>query len=107
MSKLAIDFDGVIHNPKDREEGRKMGRPFPDSKESLARLKDAGHDIILHSTKPPSVVANWMAYYEIPYTTIWCGNGKPQADVYIDDKAIEHLSWRTTLMELVEHEIRI
>lgn len=90
---VAVDFDGVIHDQANPKPGRRMGLPLPGAKDALTRLKQDGHTVIIHSCCRAGVIADWMAYYEIPYSSIWQGNGKPQADYYVDDKAVRFTSW--------------
>jgi uncharacterized protein YmfQ (DUF2313 family) len=90
---LAIDFDGVVHDHKHPIAGRRMGAPIEGAKEALTMLK-RHHKIIIHSVWGGSgkqVIADWMKYYGIPYDDIT--NIKPQADHYIDDKAIHFTNW--------------
>ena len=95
---LAIDFDGVIHDHKNPIKGRRMGAPIEGAKEALADLTHQGHKIIVHTVwgneKGRQTIADWMKYYEIPYHDIT--NEKPQADVYLDDKAMHFTSWKET-----------
>ena len=102
---IAIDFDGVIHDKLRPVEGRKMGRPIDGAQASVTRLKDDGNMIIIHTVMAASVrgiqaVADWMKYYSIPYDLIMFT--KPNADVFIDDKAIRFESWSDTLNKLGE-----
>ena len=90
---LAIDWDGVIHDWEHVPPGRRLGPPMLGAKDALIQLKEAGHHIIIHSCNKPGVIADWMAYFEIPYSSIWCGNGKVIADVYLDDRAVHFTSW--------------
>lgn len=99
---MAIDFDQVIHNKKQPVPGRRMGKPLPGTKDALEHLKHHGDVIIIHTTMANTesgkqAVADWMAYYKIPYDTIMA---KPDATFYVDDKAIKHIDWRTTLDEI-------
>lgn len=92
----------VIHQKDKPITGRRMGGPYPKAKAALERLKRHGDIIIIHTTmaNTPSgkkAVADWMEYYEIPYDYI---EGKPHCDFYIDDKAITHKDWNTTLEEI-------
>jgi phosphoglycolate phosphatase-like HAD superfamily hydrolase len=104
---LALDFDGVIHDYRNPVEGRKMGPPMPGAKEALQRLEDLGHSVIIHTCKPPKVVAAWMDYFGIPYEQIWDLPGKPQADAYIDDLAIRFSDWGQVMRDLENlHGIR-
>lgn len=91
---LAIDFDGVVHDSKNPIAGRRMGAPLAGAKEALTEL-NFDHKIIIFSVwakgKGAITITDWMNYYDIPFTEIT--NIKPQADVYLDDKAIRFTSW--------------
>lgn len=92
---LAIDFDGVIHDFKHPIKGRRMGAPILGTKEALQDFKKRGHTIIVHTVwgdeKGQKTIGDFMKYYGIPYDSIT--NIKPQADFYIDDKAIRFQDW--------------
>ena len=93
---LAIDFDNVIHNPRDVVPPHKMGRPLTGAVDAMRRLRNDGHIIIIHSARPPErakVIADWLAHFEIPYDSIWTSPGKPVADFYLDDKAVRFHNW--------------
>lgn len=97
--KLAIDFDGVVHDNKHAVEGRKMGPPMPGAVDALQDIYSAGYHIIIHTTmaNTPSgrrAVADWLEYYDLDYHEIVA---KPGADFYLDDKAIKHHTWPKTL----------
>ena len=99
---LAIDFDNTIMDTKHPVEGQKMGPPMPDALESLMDLHDAGHTLIIHTTRAnnPSgrkSVADWLEYYDVDYDSIM---PKPAADFYIDDRAVEFQDWEDTLVEI-------
>ena len=95
---LAIDFDDVIHWRANPKPGRKMGPPMEGAQEALTELMLQGHTIIIHSCNRPSVIADWTAFYGIPYSTIT--NIKPIADWYIDDKALRFVSWEQTMRDI-------
>ena len=77
-----------------------MGKPTPGAKVALEMLKSAGYQVIIHSCNRPQIIADFMKYYGLYYTSIWQGQGKPIADFYVDDKGVpfngdwnETLSW--------------
>ncbi len=90
---IAVDFDGVIHDWQHPKPGRRMGPPVSGAKDALIQLKAQGHTILIHSCNRPSVIYDWMKYYEVPYDTIWDGLGKPKADRYLDDRAVKFTDW--------------
>lgn len=95
---LAIDFDGVIHDFKHPIPGRRMGPPMAGCKEALTKFKQRGDNLIIFTVwgdaKGQKTIADFMKYYELPYDSIT--NIKPQADAYLDDKAIRFVSWAET-----------
>lgn len=92
---IAVDFDGVIHDYKNPIPGRRMGAPMKQTKESLLFLKERGCKIIIFTLwgddKRRRGVVEFMNYYGLPFDEIT--NIKPQADFYVDDKAIRFQSW--------------
>src|ERR1035437_6959622 len=94
---LAIDFDGVIHDYKHPIIGRRMGAPIEGAKEYINNLKLQGHTIIVHSVwgGNKKVIEDWMKYYGIMFDDIT--NIKPNADYFIDDKAIRFESWQQVM----------
>lgn len=86
--------------------GKKLGPPMQGVKEALTELMNQGHQIIVHSAlannKPGrEAVAKWLAYYEIPYTDIWIGPGKPVAGLYVDDKGYQFTNWEQAISDIV------
>lgn len=92
---LAIDFDGVIHDYKNPVEGRRMGPPIDGAKDALKKYMVRGDEVVIFSTwateKGQKTIREWLHYYHIPFSSVT--NIKPNADVYIDDKAIRFINW--------------
>ena len=101
MRTIACDFDGVIHDWAHPKPGRKMGLPMPGTKEALELLKSAGYTIMIHSCNRPQVIKDFMSYYQLPYDSIWEGQGKPVADAYLDDKGLRFENWNETLAAIL------
>lgn len=95
---LAINFDQVIHDKLHPVPGRRMGPPMDGAKEALQALTE--HTVIIYSVIPEEVIRDWMEYYELP-----CGKVtkiKPDADVYIDDKALRFENWGQTMSAILK-----
>ncbi len=94
---LAIDFDGVLHDYKNPLPGRRMGAPLPGAKEAMDTLRRQGYSLVIFSVwgDKPQGIADWCAFYAVPYDSIT--NIKPNADVYLDDKAIRFTDWTDAL----------
>lgn len=91
---IAVDFDGVIHDEKPPP-GHKMGKPLKGALEALKGMTDR-HEVIIFTVRAQSPagaqsVADWMDYFGIPYGKITAI--KPNADYYLDDKAVRFTSW--------------
>jgi hypothetical protein len=99
MAKLAIDFDGVLHDYLNPLEGKSWGPPIEGAQKALRFLKnEEGHEIIIFSCKPVDVIEQWMLDNDMPFDSIT--NKKPEADCYIDDKAIRFHAWNLVLASL-------
>lgn len=94
---LAIDLDGVLHDHLNPKPGRRMGLPMEGAVNAMIRLKQLGHTLIIHSVwgDRRKVIADWCDYYSIPYDDIT--NIKPEAAVYLDDKALAFTTWDETM----------
>lgn len=111
--KIAIDFDGVIHEySKGWSDGSIYDPPVAGTKEALEKLKAEGHYIMIFTTRTNSMfrkkdevdqktmIENWMKEHDLPYDKIWTF-GKPMADIFIDDRAIGFKGkWDDTLNEV-------
>lgn len=100
MLRLAVDFDGVIHDPKNVQPGYKLGQPIEGAVKALRQLKNDDRIIIIHSfwaSTPARVeaITKWCTYFDIPYDFVT--NVKPDADIYIDDKGYKFERWSDTL----------
>lgn len=95
--KIAIDFDGVVHDFKNPVSGRRMGNPIDGTKRALDTLKSRGYEIIIFSYWAKDdlsikTIADWLDYFNCPYDDIT--NIKPNAIAYIDDRGIKFTNWQ-------------
>lgn len=100
---LALDFDGVIHNPLVKKPGYKLGVPISGVNEALNQYKNDGAIITIHSVwadtdQKCQAISAWCRYFGIPYDFIT--NKKPIADFYIDNNAIRFESWAQTAADI-------
>ncbi|MGD9722095.1 MAG: hypothetical protein AB7O59_12365 [Pirellulales bacterium] len=104
--RICIDLDGVICRLREPGETYADLEPVPGAVEALARLKAAGHYIILYTARhmktcggnvgqviarQGAITLDWLAQHRVEYDEIHFG--KPHADVYIDDNAVRFESW--------------
>jgi hypothetical protein len=112
--KIAIDFDGVLHGySKGFGDGEIYDPPVPGAPEAMRKLKEQGHYLYIFTTRTNKIfrkkddgkdekyqqeqIKLWMEKYDIPYDKIWTF-GKPMADLFIDDRAINFAGkWDETL----------
>lgn len=117
--KIAIDFDGVIHGySKGWSDGTIYDPPVPGVKEAMEKLKSEGHYLLIFSTRTNKIfrkkdeqqdqeklMKEWMLEHGIPFDKVWTF-GKPMADIYIDDRAIQFRGdWQETLGDIQKFNV--
>jgi len=105
--RICIDIDGTIAELRKKGEGYSEVSPKEGAVETLKKLNEEGHYIILYTARNMEtflgnlgkinavqgpILYEWLRKYEIPYDEVYFG--KPSADVYIDDKAIKFETWK-------------
>src|ERR1039458_1790174 len=95
-NRIAIDFDGVIHNDSKKYPGGKLmrptGPPIEGALEGIKALLKAGKEVVIHTARPASHVGPWLAKNGFPKLKVT--NTKPVARVYLDDRAV-HFGGKT------------
>lgn len=110
---VCVDLDGVIAHYEGWKGVKHIGDPLPGAREFLQRLIQ-NYDVVIHTTRTNPdinhqelqdysrenklgltplqcarrIVALWLHKNEMPYSSIWTGNGKPIAMTYINDRAL-------------------
>lgn len=117
--KIAIDLDGTISPTKEPDQRYDDLQPLPGASERIRQLRSAGHYIIILTARNMStcegnvgkVVKNvgkltldWLEKFNIEYDEIHFG--KPNAEVYIDDRALRFSSWQEISEDLLLREAR-
>lgn len=106
--RLIFDLDGTICENKKNGQHYKDVEPLPGAVESLQKLKNDGHYIIIQTARhmvtyganEGKILANleylyeWLKKWNIPYDELYIG--KPHGELFIDDKAIHHINWSIT-----------
>lgn len=100
---LAIDFDGVLHNPNDVEDGRRMGRPVEGAREAMTYLANQGDTLIVFTVRggeqrSRKAVEDWLTFFNIPFSAVT--NIKPKADAYVDNLGIRFTNWPQALRDI-------
>jgi len=92
-----FDIDGTLCTNTDG--AYEMARAWPDVITRINALYDAGHRIILYTARGTTTGIDWRARTEAQLSA-WGVRyhdlvfGKPTADVYVDDKAVNADVWR-------------
>jgi len=117
--RIAIDLDGTICPIKEPSQSYADLRPFPGVTERIRQLREAGNCIIILTARNMStcqgnvgkvmknvgkITLDWLEKYNIEYDEIHFG--KPNAEVYIDDRALRFSSWQEISDELLIREAR-
>lgn len=99
---IAIDFDGVLHDYLHPVEGRRMGNPIQGSLNALKALHDDEHTIIIFTCRGerPDHIADWLKYFGFAKYYDAITDHKPEADIYLDDRAIRFTNWLTALGDI-------
>lgn len=95
---VCIDFD---HTLVDHD------LPLPGAKEAIARLKEAGYAIMIHSCNNKEWIEKVMRVNDMHFDHIWDGQGKPAVDAYIDDRGVGFDgNWTKAVEEVLNMEKR-
>lgn len=100
---IAVDFDGVIHGySKGWQKGLIYDEPVPGAKEGMENLKKLGYKIWIFSARLEDTgIKEYMEKWQIPYDRIHMGRKPMQAEMFIDDRAINFSgNWTATLEEV-------
>lgn len=96
MTKIAIDFDGVICKsvgiPTEKLEWDKR-KPVKDSLAAIIFLKKRGHNIwVFTANSEMGEVRKWLTKHKFPRLEVT--NIKKPAHVYIDDRGLRFTNWQ-------------
>lgn len=86
--QIIIDMDGTICTEM-RQFSRCLAEPKSDAIETINKLYDEGHIIIIYSARTwveYEMTVEWLKRHRIKYHQLFMG--KPIGDVWIDDRAI-------------------
>lgn len=104
--RIVVDLDGVICPIKQPKDSYADLQPIPGAVERLKKLRAAGHYIIIVTARHMAtceanvgqvmrrigkVTLDWLERHGIEYDEIHFG--KPNAEVYLDDRAFRFTSW--------------
>lgn len=99
---IIIDIDGTICKELPTFE-RGLAIPQLGAVESINKLYDSGETIIFYSSRGWSeykMTKDWLDRFGFKYHQLLLG--KPIGKVWIDDRAISHKDWSTTMNEFLK-----
>lgn len=106
MLTYCFDIDGTLCT---NTEGDYLNaRPHPEAIAEVNRLYDAGHRIVLYTGRGSGTGIDWrevterqLREWQVRHHALFFG--KPAADVYIDDKAVNADDWKRKFPQAVPH----
>jgi capsule biosynthesis phosphatase len=117
--RIAVDLDGTICPTKRSHESYADLKPLPGARKRLHELRASGHYVIILTARNMAtcesnlgkvmknigkITLDWLERYRIEYDEIYFG--KPNAEVYIDDRAIRFDGWAGITDELIGSQAR-
>lgn len=114
--RIVIDLDGTICPIKGKGETYAGLIPHEGAVEKLKALKAEGHYLIIQTARNMAtcesnlgkvmknvgkVTLDWLERFEIPYDEIYFG--KPNAELYIDDRAFRFDNWGGVTEEMLKN----
>lgn len=106
MARIAVDIDGVLANKLDGgkyPEDYMKKQPLPYAREGLRKLKQKGYYVILFTARfeeDREITEKWLKEHGFDGLYDELVMGKLQYDVLIDDRAIRHYNWFSTLAQV-------
>jgi capsule biosynthesis phosphatase len=117
--RIVIDLDGVLCPVKQKKESYADLKPLPGGVAFLQKLHDEGHYIIIQTARNMAtcegnigkvlknvglVTLEWLEKYGIVYDEIYFG--KPNGEIYIDDRAFRFVGWQEMTIEQIVQEAK-
>lgn len=95
--RVCFDIDGTLCTNTDGRYDEAV--PYPEVIAEVARTRAAGHWIILYTARGSTTGIDWrgltmkqLSDWGVPYDELVMG--KPTADLYIDDRAMNTADWQ-------------
>lgn len=113
--RIVIDLDGTICPIKELGQSYADLLPLPEAVEKITKLKEEGNYIIIQTARNMAtqqsnlgkviknvgkITLDWLEKYNIEYDEIYFG--KPNADIYIDDRAFRFDSWKNLNSDIIQ-----
>lgn len=114
--KIVIDLDGTICPIKQNGQTYADLVPNVGAVDRIKQLKSEGHYIIIQTARNMATcesnlgkvmknvgktTLDWLENFEVPYDEIYFG--KPNGELYIDDRALRFDNWSSITNELLNN----
>jgi len=115
VRRIAIDLDGTICPIKQPDQSYADLQPHPGAADRIRELRRAGYYVIILTARNMAtcegnvgrvmknvgrLTLNWLEEHGIEYDEMHFG--KPNAELYIDDRAFRFTSWADVTVETIE-----
>lgn len=113
--RIVVDLDGVICSIRQSNQTYAELEPVPGAVQRLKELRAAGHYIVIQTARHMKscdsnvglvmkrlgkVTLDWLEANGVEYDEIFFG--KPNGEVYIDDRGLRFENWQDITMERLE-----
>ncbi len=117
--RIVIDLDGTICPVKQPGQSYADLEPYPESAERIRTWRTLGHYVIIQTARNMAtcqsnlgrvmknigkITLDWLDRHGIEYDEIYFG--KPNAEVYIDDRALRFSDWEALTEEVLNQVAR-
>lgn len=117
--RIAIDLDGTICPIKQPGQSYADLVPMPGAVRRIRELRVSGHYVIIQTARNMAtcqsnlgkvmknvgqITLEWLDRYGVEYDEIYFG--KPNAEIYLDDRAIRFSTWAEITDQLLEEQAR-
>lgn len=117
--RVAIDLDGTLCTLRQPGQSYADVEPLPGAADRLRQLRGAGHTVIILTARHMAtcegnvgrvmqrvgkITLDWLERHGFEYDEIHFG--KPNAEVYIDDRAVRFHTWSDLTVERLAAEAR-
>ena len=103
--RICLDIDGTLCTNTDGRYAEAV--PYAEVIMQVSRLRSAGHRIILYTARGSTTGIDWREFtvaqlegWNVQYDELVMG--KPTADIYIDDRAMNSADWQLAGYSLQE-----
>lgn len=101
LTRVAVDFDGVLHGYSNGWQGGAIyDPPVEGTREALIELTKRYELVVFTARHDLDAVRAWLVKHRLSHFFHDVSNRKPAAAVYLDDRALKFTSWAQALEDL-------